>query len=357
MKLQARNRWRSSLVATVLMSLSLTAMGDSARAFVPMGTADSVGVIDLESYQITSTISGTINTHGSALTPDGRYLVAGSLTAHDSQEPVSRPEGVTEDEHAAHHGGGAPAAAPEDANTGRIYVVDTSTNAIARTLEVPGPVHHVLVTPDGRYAVSTHPMGGGISVVDLESGQLVETVATGPAPNYVVATDNGQSLLVSHTGNGTVSEVDTRHWFVKRNLRVGGSPEHMVLAPGNERLYVNDVDSGQVVALELSKGAVAARYDVGAESHGVGLSTDGGILYATSKGGDRVVRIDLASGIRHSVSLAPAPYHLAVSPVDGSLLITSRAEARLWVLDPGSLEIIDDVSLDGIGHQISLEAY
>ena len=76
MKLQARNRWRSSLVATVLMSLSLTAMGDSARAFVPMGTADSVGVIDLESYQITSTISGTINTHGSALTPDGRYLGA-----------------------------------------------------------------------------------------------------------------------------------------------------------------------------------------------------------------------------------------------------------------------------------------
>ena len=47
----------------------------------------------------------------------------------------------------------------------------------------------------------------------------------------------------------------------------------------------------------------------------------------------------------------------AISPVDGSLLITSRAEARLWVLDPGSLEIIDDVSLDGIGHQISLEAY
>ena len=200
-------------------------------------------------------------------------------------------------------------------------------------------------------------MGGGISVVDLESGQLVETVATGPAPNYVVATDNGQSLLVSNTGNGTVSEVDTRHWFVKRNLRVGGSPEHMVLAPGNERLYVNDVDSGQVVALELSKGAVAARYDVGAESHGVGLSADGGILYATSKGGDRVVRIDLASGTRHSVSLAPAPYHLAVSPGNGRLLVTSRAEGRLWVLDPASLEIIDEIALNGTGHQISIQSH
>lgn len=353
----SRNRWRAAIAATALMSISLTAMGDSARAFIPTGMSDAVDVVDLGSHQVTSSITGTVNTHGSALTPDGRYLVVGSLTAHDSQEPVSRPEGVTEDEHAAHHGGGATAEAPEDANTGRIYVVDTSTNAIDRTLEVPGPVHHVLVTPDGRYAVSTDPMGGGISVVDLESGQLVKTVATGPAPNYVVATDDGQSLLVSNTGNGTVSEVDTRHWFVKRNLRVGGGPEHMVLAADNERLYVNDGASGQVVALGLSNGDVVARYDVGAEPHGIGLSADSQILYATSKGDNQVVRIELANGTRQSVPLAPAPYHLAVSPDDGSLLITSRAENRLWLLDPTSLSITDEISLNGIGHQISLEAH
>ncbi len=98
-------------------------------------------------------------------------------------------------------------------------MVDTETNAIVRKLEVPGPVHHVLVTSDGRYVVSTHPVGGGISVVDLDSGELVKTVATGPAPNYMVETDDGQSLLVSNSGNDTISEVDTGHWFVKRNLR------------------------------------------------------------------------------------------------------------------------------------------
>ncbi|WP_372609326.1 hypothetical protein, partial [Halomonas sp.] len=48
---------------------------------------------------------------------------------------------------------------------------------------------HMLVTADGRYAVSTHPMGGGISVVSLDSGKLVETVATGPNPNYVVESE------------------------------------------------------------------------------------------------------------------------------------------------------------------------
>jgi DNA-binding beta-propeller fold protein YncE len=356
MKNRSKKGWFTGFAIIALIGLSTIATADSRRAFVPMGATDSVGIIDLNSHQALPPITGTVNTHGSALTPDGHYLVAGSLTDHDSEDPVSRPEGVTEEDHAAHHGGGA-AAASEGATTGRIYVVDTAKGEIARTVKVPGPVHHVVVTPDGRFAVSTHPMGGGISVVDLESGELVKTVATGPAPNYVVATDNGQSILVSNTDNGTVSEVDNRHWFVKRNHRVGGGPEHMVLSPDNETLYVNDGKSGDVVVLGLSRGEVLERYEVGPQPHGVGLSADGQILYATSKGGNQVVRIELASGTRDSMPLAPAPYHLAISPVDGSLLITSRAEAKLWVLDPGSLEIIDDVSLDGIGHQISLEAY
>ena len=349
-------RWLVGLTISVTMSLPLMAAADTSRAYVPLGMVDSVGVIDLESRQVTASITGTVNTHGSALTPEGRYLVAGSMSAHEGQQPVSRPEGVTEDEHAAHHGGGT-AAVSEESNTGLLYVVDTATNAIARKLEVPGPVHHVLVTSDGRYAVSTHPMSGGISVVDLDSGKLVKSVATGPAPNFIVETDDGQSLLVSNSGNGTISEVDIEHWFVKRNLRVGGGPEHMVLAPNNERLYVNSGTSGQVFVVELSSGAVAATYEVGDEPHGVGLSDDGQILYATSKGSNRIVRIELASGARHSVTLAPAPYHLAVSPHNGQLLVTSRSESKLWVLDPESLDIIDEIPLKGIGHQISLESH
>ncbi len=356
MKHRRHKRWLVVLTASITMSLSLMAAADSNRVYVPMGMADSVGVIDLASRQVTSSMTGTVNTHGSALTPDGQYLVVGSLTVHKSEVPVSRPEGITEDEHAAHHGGGT-AAVSEESNTGLLYVVDTATNAIARKLEVPGPVHHVLVTSDGRYAVSTHPMGGGISIVDLDTGTLVKSVATGPAPNFIVEIGDGQSLLVSNSGNGTISEVDIEHWFVKRNLRVGGGPEHMVLAPNNERLYINNGASGQVLVVELSSGAVAATYEVGDEPHGVDLSDDGQILYATSKGSNRIVRIELASGARHSVTLAPAPYHLAVSPHNGQLLVTSRSVSKLWVLDPESLDIIDEIPLKGIGHQISLESH
>ncbi|MBD3639509.1 MAG: YncE family protein [Marinobacter sp.] len=355
MKLQLQKPWLSGLTAVMLMSLTVSVSAAGNHAYIPMGSADSVGVMDLETNRLTSTVSGTVNTHGSALTPDGRYLVVGSLTAHDNQVVPERPEGVTEDDHAAHHGGGG-AAAADSSGTGRLYVVDTNTGTIARILEVPGPVHHVLVTRDGRYAVSTHPMGGGISVVDLESGKTVDVIATGPSPNYLATTADGQTLFVSNTGNGTISEVDTKHWFVKRNIRTGGGPEHMALAPDGDHLYLNDVASGEAVELSLPEGAVTARYEIGDSPHGLGLSADGQALLATSQGSERIVRVELASDSRKSVQLLPAPYHLAVSPVDGRILVTSRGEAKLWVLDPVSLAIVDEIPLDGIGHQISVEA-
>ncbi|MDI4638292.1 MULTISPECIES: YncE family protein [Halomonadaceae] len=354
MERKSTKQWLNAIVAGVMLGASMAAMAAGSRAFVPMGSADAIGVIDLESYQVMPSIPNTLNTHGSALTPDGRYLIAGSLTPRDTKENVSPPEGVTEDEHAAHHGGGEKSAANQQ-NTGVLYMVDTTTNAIVRKLEVPGPVHHVLVTADGRYAVSTHPMGGSISVVSLDSGKHIETVATGPNPNYVVESEDGQSLLVSNAGNGTVSEIDTQHWFVERNLRVGGSPEHMVLSRDNQRLYVNDDSAGRVVVIDLPAGSVTGEYEVGDAPHGVGLSPDGQILYATSQGDDRLVRITLDDGTRQSITLSTAPYHLAVVPDDGRLLVTSREESKLWVLDPASLEVLYTISLDGIGHQISLD--
>lgn len=355
MKCQSCKQWAAGYIAALLMSLPLTVSADSIRAFIPMGTTDSVGVMDLESHRLTSTISGTVNTHGSALTPDGRHLIVGSLTAHDNEEPPVRPEGVAEDEHASHHGAQGGGVTNQPA-TGRIYVVDTSTYGIDSVFEVPGPVHHILVTKNGRYAVSTHPMGGGISVVDLDSGAVVAVIATGPSPNYIAMTGDGRTLFVSNTGNGTISEVDTQDWFVKRNVLVGGGPEHMALAPDDDLLYINDVSAGEVVALKLSEGAVTARYEVGANPHGLGLSADGQVLFATSQGDERVIRIELSQNDSKSVQLAPAPYHLAVSPVDGSILVTSRGEAKLWVLDPVSLAITDEIPLDGVGHQISIEA-
>lgn len=355
MKRFERTQLLRAIAGLAFAGLTMPVVADESRIYVPLGSADSIAIIDTDSYQVSDQAQGVVNSHGSDLTPDGRFLVAGSLTPRESGEKPSKPAGVSEDEHAAHHGGGGNGAATSSNSHGTLYLVDTSSNEVVRQFDVPGPVHHVLVTADGRHAVSTHPMGGGISVVSLESGELVANLATGPAPNYMVQNPQDRSLYVSNSGNGTVSEVDTENWFVRKNMRLEGSPEHMVLDNERGRLYANDAQGGQVLALDLASGDVVEQYPIGSEPHGIDLSADRGTLYATSQGDNRLVAVSLADGAIREMQLAPALYHLAINPSDGKLLISSREKPQLWVVDPRTLNTLQTVSLAGIGHQIAVE--
>lgn len=344
-----------AIAGLALAGLMMPAMAGESRAYVPLGSANSIAVIDTGSYRVSGQAQGVVNSHGSDVTPDGRFLVAGSLTPRESGEAPSKPAGVSADDHAAHHGGGGDTAASSNPQ-GTLYLIDTASQEVIRQFDVPGPVHHVLVTADGRYAVSTHPMGGGISVVSLESGELVANLATGPAPNYMVQNPQDRSLYISNSGNGTISEVDTENWFVRKNMRLDGSPEHMVLDSDRGRLYANDATGGQAVALDLESGDVVAQYPVGAQPHGIDLSADRGTLYVTSQGDDRLMAVNLADGAIREMELAPAPYHLAINPADGRLLVSSREQPQLWVVDQRTLDILETVPLAGIGHQIAVEA-
>lgn len=351
MKHLISSRLISAIVGIATAGTMAPLMADGPQAYVPLGSADQVAVIATDDYRVIGEARGVVNTHGLAVTPDGGFLVAGSLTAREGEDAPSKPADVSEDEHAAHHGGGNGGAVTD--TKGTLYLIDTATREVVRRFDVPGPVHHVLVTTDGRYAVSTHPMGGGISVLSLETGEVVASVATGPAPNYLTRGPEGRALYVSNSGNGTISEVDTADWFVRRNLRSGGSPEHMILDEDRGRLYVNDTAGGRAVGFDLESGNVVADYPVGPEPHGIGLSADHRTLYATSKGGNRLVAVNLRDESTRTAKLGPAPYHLAVNPADGKLLISSRELPKLWVVDPQTLTPTATVALAGEGHQIA----
>lgn len=342
------------IAATTVASLINPAIADGSKAYIPLGKANQVAVFDTDKYQITEQTQGDIiNSHGSALTPDGQFLVAGSLTPRKNGKKPSKPTNMTADEHEAHHGGSENTASSD--SQGTLYLIDTTNHEVVRQFDVPGPVHHVLVTADGRYAVSTHPMGGGISVVSLESGKLVASPATGPAPNYIVQNPQDGSLYVSNSGNETISEVDTENWFVRKNIRISGSPEHMVLDDEAKHLYVNDTQGGQAIALDIESGETVAKYPIGQSPHGIDLSADQSVLYATIQADNRLVAVNLSDETMQEAELGPAPYHLAVNSEDGKLLITSREVPQLWVVDQNRLNVLEKIPLAGIGHQIALD--
>ena len=232
-----------------------------------------------------------------------------------------------------------------------VSVVRTDDASIVRRIDVPGAVHHVAVSPDGRFAVVTQPNEGGISAIDLATYK-VTTISTGPFSNYAVFSPNGKRLFVSNAGNNTVSEVDTARWIVLRNNVVGNSPEHMVLSHDGRRLYVANVDDGTVTEVALGSGTTSRTFDIGGSLHGLDLSKDGRVLFASAREQGKLVGINLHTAKKRVAPLAPAPYHLTSIGDTGKLYVSSAEQPNIWVVDQETMSVIGNIPINGKGHQM-----
>jgi YVTN family beta-propeller protein len=323
--------------------------------YVPLGGEGKIVVIDAAQDKIVDTINGLAAVHGLAGTPDGRFLIAGSFEAREPGGAVpEKPTGVTEEDHAAHHGGAPAGAEKASAVVSTVSIVRISDASVVRRIDVPGVVHHVAVSPNGRFAVVTHPNEGGISVIDLTSYEVVATVATGPSPNYAVFSLDGGQVYVSNAGNGTVSAVDTGRWIIRWNVVVGTSPEHLVLSKDGETLYVNNVEDGSVSVIGVGEQKVVKTIPVGTTLHGIDLSDDGRTLFVADLGEDKLVSVDLVTGATRTATLAPAPYHLAIVRGTGKLYVSSADDPKIWIVDRNSLAVHGEIPIGGKGHQMVL---
>jgi YVTN family beta-propeller protein len=324
--------------------------------YVPLGSAGEVLVVDAASEAILDRFSDVPEIHGLAATPDGKLLIAGSFAEMTPEQAKLQPKpaGMSEKDHQAHHKKTNPGAATDGEGIGFLTVIRAEDGKILRRIEVPGAVHHMAVTPDGRYALATHPNSGGISVIDLATFQVAGTVQTGPLPNYAVASPDGKRVYVSNAGNNTVSEVDAERWVVRRNFVAGESPEHMVLSHDGRRLYVANVDEGTVSEIGVEDGSVMRNFKIGGFLHGLDLSEDGRTLFVSARERNKLVAINLHSGEMREAPLSPEPYHLTTVRGTGKLYVSSAEEPKIWVVDQESLSVLKEMPVRGEAHQMAV---
>lgn len=323
--------------------------------FVPEGSADTVRIVNGDTGETIKDITGLEAVHGLSGAPGVPYLVAGSYaeTARAAIAELPQPEGVSEDEHAAHHAQPLDKPiGPANAGISILSVLDAATGEILRRIEVPGAVHHTAVSPDGRFAVATHPSGDGISIVDLRSFTLTAFVPTGSMPNYAAFGSDPNVVYVSNTGNGTISEVDLERGIVRRNMIAGDAPEHIVIDADKAVLYAADAEAGNVIELSLKDGTATGSFAIGGELHGMDLSDDRATLFVAGRGEDKIAAVALTTGAITFAPLSPEPYHLTNVPGTGRLFVSSRAEPKVWIIDETTLTSLGEFPVEGEAHQM-----
>ncbi|WP_300513376.1 YncE family protein [Aliiroseovarius sp.] len=348
-------KFRAFPTATAAFLVSTAIAAAQPIVFVPEGSANSIRMVKADTGETVKQITGVEAVHGLAGAPGVPYLVAGSYAETDRAAiaEMAQPETVSANDHEAHH---APKESepigPSDAGISILSVLDATTGEIIRRIEVPGAVHHTAVSPDGRFAVATHPAGDGISVVDLTTFELTAFVQTGSTPNYVAFGSDPGVVYVSNTGNGTISEVDLSRGIVRRNMVAGDAPEHFAVDPEKMTLYAADADAGNVLELSLKDGSQLRSFAIGGTLHGIDLSDDRAALFVAGRGENKIATVALSSGDISFAALSPEPYHLTNIPGTGTFYVSSRSEPLVWIVNASDLSAIGEFPVNGEGHQM-----
>lgn len=322
-------RYTLSTIALLSLFTTATAFAEP-LIYVAAGSANKVLAIDPVTNSVVKEFNGIDNPHSLVATPDGEYLIAGSLKLKD---PVEGQEGPGES---------------------TIYIIHPVHGHVMSTMAAVGVIHHLAITPDGRYVISTHPTEGGISYADLIGDGGVKTLKTGNGPNYTAITADGLKAYVTNSGSNTVSEIDIKSWTVTRSLDGGPGPEHLVLSRDESKLFTINARAGKISEIDIASGKVTKTWELGKGAHGLDLSEDGNSLFATAKGRGVLVAIDLASDKQREMALSPAPYHLEVLPGTGKVYVSSQKDPKIWVIDPQTWTVDGEIAIQGEGHQMTI---
>lgn len=341
------------LGVALVLAAAAPAAADN-RVFIPTGSGGTVLVVDPASDSVIDRIEGLPAIHGLAATADGRYLVAGSFEERaPGSGAVEKPAAVSEEDHAAHHGGGSSAETDPASGTSTVSVVDVATRQVVRRIDVPGAVHHVAIDDHDRIALVTQPNTGSVTAIDLATFEVIATVRTGSLPNYAVFGADGNVAYVTNAGDDTVSVIDLRHWRVRERIAVGASPEHLVLSRDGSSLFVSNAGEGSVAVVSTETRQVVDTLLLGRSIHGLDLSFDDSILFVALTEEDKLVMLPSEGSMTEWVRLSPAPYHVTYVLDRDKVYVSSAEKPVVWSLSARTLEVLAEIPVPGIGHQMA----
>lgn len=326
---------KSNILKSVLFVFTLSATSAATAAptvYIPLGAGNQVVAVDGANGTITGKYSGVENPHGLVITPDGEYLIAGSLM----EEALKDGQ-------------------PKDTPNSKLYLVHPVHGHVMSTIPVGGWTHHLAITPDGRYVVATHGSRGSVSIVDLENNKVSSIVKTGPGPNSSIVTGDGKHAYVSNTGSNSISEIDTSTWSVTRTLESGPGPEHMAFSADESIIFVSNARAGKVSAISVKTGKVAKEYKLAKSIHGLDIGADGKTLFVSSPTENKLFAIDTEAGTTKELPVSPAPYHLNSVGGTGKFYVSSSSKPIIWVVSENDFKVTGTIDLPaGSGHQIAV---
>ena len=225
------------------------------KAYVAItGAQGGIDVIDLATEQRTKTIRVLGGVHNPFITPDSKFVVAGSTggaVAMVIDTELERPVW------SIHFEGGVRPIAFEknaDGSTKRMFVQITNLHGFAivdweqrkevgriNLPDIPeaernkdgiqgSPAHGLLIAPDGKTLWSTSKFNSRVYVYSIPDLKYLGEVKVGTVPDWLTFTPDSKKLYVANAHDNTVSVIDVAARKELTRIKVGQVPKRNITA-------------------------------------------------------------------------------------------------------------------------------
>lgn len=302
-------------------------------AFVASEADGRVAVIDLVTERLVKTLPTGKVPHAMLTAPGGRIFVSN----RDSNE---------------------------------LTVIDGTAVVVGGTVPLPARSFQLGLSPDGRLLAVAYKDALRLSLVDTSTLAIVKTIEVGKAAKsgfkgvmmrHPYWSPDGRFVYVADAVNEAIAKIDVARGDVARTLDIGGVNHYLHRSADGRLLYAVNETRGSGTSLTLIDPATDVIVDdlpvaladgeAGLGHHG-SFTRDGRYFLFCNEGGHHVFVLDVArrEWVK-AILTGRGPGHAALSPDGKHFLIVHHREGVITVIDAGELEAVKTIHVGEGGGQ------
>lgn len=232
-------------------------------------------------------------------------------------------------------------------------LINLESGGVVATLTTGEAPHEVGISPNGRFALisnygSRKKAGHSLTLIDIPAAKVVKTIDLGEykSPHGVEWLDDGRAV-VTVEANQALIVVDIEKGVIIRSVATDQQVSHMVaLDPDGRRAYTANMGSGSITVIDLENGERLKNIATGNGAEGITVSPSNGHIWVTNRADDTLTILDGESLAElREIPSSGFPIRAAATP-NGQVLVTRARAGELAVYDVTTFEEVRTVSFD-----------
>jgi YVTN family beta-propeller protein len=239
-----------------------------------------------------------------------------------------------------------------------VAVLDTSSNAVVKTIPIPAGPHGLVVTPDGRWVYASSDGASTVSLIDTRSDEVTQSIEVGPMPHGLAITPDGSRVLVAGFGSDQVEAIDTRTQKIVWQVPVP-QPHNIAITPDGMTAYAGSQKAGSeaLAVIDIASGTQTGNMPLAHTPRALNVSPDGADIAYSLAGVDALEVADLASQqLEVEIPTGASPHH-PLFTLDGKLgMVVSQGPGTLDLFGPTTYTATGSIKVGDMPHWIGVSA-